>query len=192
LIFECTESVRKIDRSKGADWAATVGLVVLSGIKVRTFNRCLGLFIANIHSKTGPPKRGKPLVVPQAPVAGPSKSKATPAAEPATTRTEPVKTETKLKQSSSFVSTSDKGKEKNNGTGKLNFFAKSKDKKDVKPPEEVKKVKKEESVVNLSNKMFFSKAAEKAAEPTTSSAKVEKGKGKKPSSVSYLTELLDK
>jgi len=153
------------------------------------------LFIAHTHSKTGPLEKGKPPVAPC--VAGPSKSKP-PAPESATTRTDPVKTETKLKQTSSFVTTSDKGKEKNNGksnTGKLNFFAKSKDKKDVKPPEpeEAKKVKTEESVVNLNNKMFFSKPAEKASGTTTASSntKVQKGKGNKPSLVSNLTGLLD-
>ncbi len=107
--------------------------------------------------------------------------------------------ETKVKQAPSFVSTSDKGKEKNNGknngAGKLNFFSKSKDKKDVKQPEleEVKKVKTEESVVNLNNKMFFSKPAEKASGTTTrsSSTKVEKGEGNKPSLVSNLTGMLD-
>jgi hypothetical protein len=130
-------------------------------------------------------------------VAGPSKSKPPPAPEPATTRTDPVKTETKLKQAPSFVSISDKGKEKNNGknTGKLNFFAKSKDKKDMKlpEPEEVKRIKKEESVVNLNNKMFFSKPAERASGTTarSSSIKVEKGNGKKPNLVSNLTGLLD-
>ena len=103
-----------------------------------------------------------------------------------------------MKQAPSFVSTSDKGKEKNNGknngSGMLNFFSKSKDKKDVKPPEpeEVKKVKTEESVVNLNNKMFFSKPVEKASRTTTrsSNSKVEKGEGNKPGLVSNLTGLL--
>jgi hypothetical protein len=139
-----------------------------------------------IHSKTGPPRKGKPMVAPQAPCnAGPSKSKPPPP-EAASTKTEPVKTEMKLKQASSFITASDKGKEKNNGTGKLNFFAK---RKDLKQPEEVKKVKKEETVTNLNNKMFFSKPVGKASETTTSGAstEVEKGKGKNPSSVSNVT-----
>jgi hypothetical protein len=150
------------------------------------------LFSANNHTKTGPPKKLKPPVAPQTLcVAGPSKLKPVPP-EPATTRTEPVKTEIKVKKASSFVSISDKGKEKNNGTGKLNFFAKSNDKKDVKPPADVKKVKKEESVVNLNNKMFFSKPAEKPAETISSgaSANAEKGKMKKPTPVSILTWII--
>jgi hypothetical protein len=148
------------------------------------------LFIAHNYPKTGPPRKTKlsvaPLVAPF--VAGPSKSKPPPAPEPPTTRTEPVKTEMKVKQAS-FVSISEKGKEKTNATGKLNFFAKSKDKKDVKPPE-VKKVKKEESVVNLNSKMFFSKPAEKPSETTMSGASTKVEKVKKPNSVSWTESFV--
>ena len=67
------------------------------------------------------------------------------------------------------TSTVDKAKEKQKGSGKLNFFMKPKEPK----LEEAKTVKKEDSAVDVHKMMFFSKPVEKA--PTAAvSVKVEK------------------
>ncbi len=76
----------------------------------------------------------------------------------------------------------DKAKEKQKGTGKLNFFMKPKEAKH----EEAKKVKKEDSAVDVHRMMFFSKPVEKAptAAVSVKAEKAEKGREKEPTLVS--------
>lgn len=113
----------------------------------------------------------------QAPVAGPSRSKPTSAPDTATTKPEPMKADGKLKQTASI---SDKPKERNN-TGKLNFFTKAKDVK----ASDIKKVKKEDSTVDLDKKMFFTTRPIETA-VRASSNDVEKESEKESGSVRIL------
>ena len=80
------------------------------------------------------------------------------------------------------TSTVDKATEKQKGTGKLNFFTKPKEPK----LEEAKKVKKEDSAVDVHKMMFFSKPAEKAPTGAVSvkAEKAEKAREKEPILVS--------
>ena len=124
-------------------------------------------------------------MAPQAPVAGPSKLKPTPAPDTATTKLETMKADGKLKQTTSSASIADKPKDRIN-TGKLNFFTKAKD---IKPPEGIKKVKKEESTVDLNQKLFFTKPTETTTR--ASSTRTEKESEKESGSVRILLGLLD-
>lgn len=119
-------------------------------------------------------------------IAGPSKSKPPPELELPTTKQEPVKA--KVRQSSSFMS-ADQAKEKHNGTEKLNFFTKGKDTKNVKLPDNVKKVKKEGSVVDFNKQIFFLKPTKETVDESAS-VKEEERIRKKPSSVSILNLYL--